>query len=265
MIGELLESIRKVAPLVHCMANFVTANDCANLLLAVGASPIMADDPLESAQITAHCAALTISLGTTNADRRHAMRLSAQEAGRRGIPVILDPVGVTVSPLRLNEAQALLGSGCVSVIRGNASEIRALCGETSASCRLESGDDPGEAAAAAKRLAEEAGVVVVMSGETDVITDGKRVGCVHNGHPIQRSITGAGCQMTALLGAFAAANPQCLMDAAIAGTCMMGLCAEMAVERMSALDGNAACRGYIIDAAYRLTGESLEEGAKYAE
>lgn len=265
MLGELLENIRPKAPLVHCMANFVTANDCANLLLAVGASPIMADDPMESQNITENCAALTLSLGTPGEKRLEAMRLSAQTAKRRKIPVILDPVGVTISSLRLKAAKELLESGAVSIIRGNASEILVLAGESAGACGLEAEDSADGAIDTAGRLAAKTGTIVVMTGETDLVTDGVRLARVHNGHPIQRSITGAGCQLTALVGAFAAANPGRLFDAAVAGTCMMGLCAEIGGARMTRLDGNAACRGYIIDAAYHMTGAQLEEGANYAE
>lgn len=264
MLGELLENIREKTPRVHCVANFVTAGDCANLLLAVGASPIMADDPQESAEITACCSALTLSLGTPSKRRLEAMTLSARQAKRMGIPVILDPVGVTASQLRRDAAEKLLDTGAVSVIRGNASEIRVLAGEAFAACGLESADDPSGAVKAARRLAAGTGAVVVMTGETDVVTDGTRLCRVYNGHEILRSITGAGCQLTALLGAFAAANPQRRFEAAIAGACMMGLCGEIAHGRMSPPDGSAACRGYIIDAAYRMTGEKLEEGARYA-
>lgn len=263
MLAVLLKNIRSKTPRVHCMANIVAANDCANLLLAAGASPIMADDPMESAEITSCCAALTLSLGTPSARRLEAMHLSVQAAREKGIPVILDPVGVTISQMRRNAAQSLLQSGAVSVIRGNASEIRVLAGEAALLCGLESADNACEAKQAARRLAGQTGALVVMTGETDIITDGTRVCEVHHGHPIQRSITGAGCQLTALLGAFAAANPDRLFDAAIAGVCMMGLCAEQAYARLSAQEGNASCRDYIIDAAYRMTGESLKEGARY--
>ena len=263
MLEEMLESIRKKNPRVHCMANFVTANDCANLLLAVGASPIMADDPMEAAQITACCDALTLSLGTPNAQRLEAMSLSLSAAKRRGIPVILDPVGVTMSDIRREAAKQLLGAGAVSLIRANASELRVLAGETAA-CGLEAQDEPEQVLSAAQHLALQTGAVVLVTGAADLVTDGMRIARVYNGHPIQRSITGAGCQLTALLGAFAAANGERIFEAAIAGTCMMGLCGEMAQARMMQADGNAACRGYIIDAAYNMTGESLREGARYA-
>lgn len=264
MLTGMLENIHRKAPRVHCIANTVTANDCANLLLAVGASPIMADDPMESAQITAGCSALALSLGTPSERRLRAIRLSAEMARHLDIPVVLDPVGVTVSDVRRKTAGALLESGLVSVIRGNASEIRALAGEAYAGCGLDAEDGTDAACAAAQMLAEKTKTVVAMTGETDIVADGTRVCRISNGHPIQRSITGAGCQLTALLSAFAAANPQRCFEASVAGVCMMGLCAEIAYGRMSPLDGNAACRGYIIDAAYRMTDKMLMEGAKYA-
>lgn len=263
MLSGFLDNVRAKAPHVHCIANTVTANDCANLLLAVGASPIMADDPDESAQITASCAALALSLGTPSKRRLRAMHLSAQAAKCLHIPVILDPVGVTVSPMRREAAATLLESGAVSVIRANASEIRVLAGEAHTACGLEAEDTAEAACESALRLAKNTGAIVVVTGETDVVTDGMRVCRIGNGHPIERCVTGAGCQLTALLGAFAAANPDRLLEAAAAGVCMMGLCGEIAHGRMSPLDGNAACRGYIIDAAYRMTDRELGEGAKY--
>ena len=260
---DFLENIRKKTPRVHCMANYVTANDCANLLLAVGASAVMADEPMESAEITACCDALTLSLGTPSARRLEAMRLSALAAKENGIPAILDPVGVTMSQLRRRIAHELMDSGAISVIRANASEIRVLAGEETV-CGLEARDKTDAAVESANRLAAKTKAIVVMTGETDIITDGSRICRIYNGHPIQRGITGAGCQLTALLGAFAAANPDRIYEAAIAGTCMMGLCAETAHSRLSPLEGNASCRGYIIDAAYRMTGVQLKEGARYA-
>lgn len=261
--GRFLESIRSSRPRVHCITNYVAANACANLLLAVDASPIMADDPMESAEITACCAALVVSMGTPSTRRLEAIRLSAEAARRKGIPVILDPVGVTLSPLRMQAAQALLACGAVRVLRGNASEIRVLSGEETRDCGLEAMDRPEQSEAAAIRLAKKYGLIVAMTGETDVITDGTRICRVLNGHPIQRSITGAGCQLTALLGAFAASSPDHLFEAVVSGVCMMGLCAEIAHTRMGKSDGSAACQGYIIDAAYCMNGKQLEEGAKY--
>lgn len=261
MLGEMLKHLRAAAPRVHCIANYVTANDCANLLLAAGASPVMADDPMESAQITACCDALTLSMGTPNARKIEAMALSAAAAREKRIPVILDPVGVTLSDVRLRAVEGLIACGAVSIIRGNASEIRVLAEGTSGHTGLEAEDETEAICESARRLASDTGAIVVMTGRTDVITDGRRLCRVANGDEILRSITGAGCQLTALLGAFAAANPCCLFEASIAAACMMGLCAELALARMPR--GSASCRNFMIDEAYAMTERTLREGAKY--
>lgn len=219
---------------------------------------------MESAQITACCDALTLSLGTPNVRRLKGMYQSAARAGEKGIPVVLDPVGVTASPARLEAANRLISSGVVCVIRGNVSEIRVLAGENDNTHSLEAADTVLDARAAARRLAKLTGAIVVMTGKTDVVTDGILLCTVDNGHEILRSVTGAGCQLTALLGAFAAANPERLFEACAAAVCMMGMCGEIAQRRMGSMEGNAACRGFIIDAAYRMTQNMLEEGANYA-
>ena len=97
----------------------------------------------------------------------------------------------------------------------------------------------------------------------DVVTDGKTAYRVHNGHSMMRSVTGTGCQMSALIGAYAAANTEKLLQSVLAGVCGFGLCGELAYQRLSVLDGNASYRNYIIDAVYHLTGEALEKGARY--
>ena len=265
MLGDRLENIRRRRPRVHCMANHVTANDCANLLLAVGGCPIMADEPMESEEITSCCAALAISLGTPSERRFEAMRRSLAQAKRMEIPVILDPVGVTASSFRRAFAQELLGMGGVTVIRGNAPEIRTLGGEAVAACGVDAAGEErlADVKRMACRLAKETGAIVIVTGKTDVVTDGERICIVHNGDPVMKAITGAGCQLTALLGAFFAANAEQPFEAAIAAVCMMGLCAQQAKARMTPQEGNASCRNFVIDAAYRMTRKELEEGAEY--
>ena len=115
----------------------------------------------------------------------------------------------------------------------------------------------------AQLLARRTGAVVVVSGDVDIVTDGAMSYRVRNGHPLMRFVTGTGCQMSVLIGAYAAANPEQSLLAALAGVCGFGLCGEIAHSRLTPLDGNASYRNYIIDAVYHLTGEALEEGARY--
>lgn len=263
MLGDILNRTRTRSPLVHCMVNLVTANDCANMVLAAGASPIMAEDFEEVEQVTAFCDALVLNLGTPSPRKIEALLLAGETARRLDKPVVLDPVGAGCSDFRKNAAQALLTRVRPDIIRGNAGEIRTLLqgGSTHRGVDAEAVEEAPHVLARA--LAEKTGAVVVLSGEADIVTDGQTVFCVHNGHPMMRSVTGTGCQMSVLIGAFAAANPDCLLHSALAGVCACGLCGELALRRLSALDGNASYRNYIIDAVYHLSERDLEEGARY--
>ena len=263
MLSEILERTRTASPLVHCISNYVTANDCVNLLLASGASAIMADDADEVEEITAMCQALVINLGTPNPRRLEAMEEAGKAVNRLGHPVVFDPVGVGGSALRKAAAARLLKSVRFSVIRGNASEIRTLVDGSSAHRGVDTDTDCKDTTALARQLARSSGAVVVLTGAVDIVTDGKRTFLVKNGHPMMRTVTGAGCQLSALLGAYAAANPDKLLDSTLAAVCAMGLCGELAHSRMTPLDGNASYRNYIIDAMFRLDGTALEKGANY--
>lgn len=263
MLGDILNLTRTRSPLVHCMVNLVTANDCANMALAAGASPIMAEDFEEASQVAASCDALVLNMGTPSPRKIQALLLAGETARGLGKPVILDPVGAGCSDFRRNAAQELLTRVRPDIIRGNASEIRTLLqgGSTHRGVDAETVKEAPQALARA--LAEKTGAVVVVSGDADIVADGRTAYRVHNGHPMMRSVTGTGCQMSVLIGAFAAANPDRLLHSALAGVCACGLCGELAHERLSALDGNASYRNYIIDAVYHLSGERLEEGARY--
>lgn len=267
MLSEILERNRSTSPLVHCISNYVTANDCVNLLLASGASAIMADDADEVEEITAMCQALVINLGTPNPRRLEAMLKAGKAANRLGNPVVFDPVGVGGSSLRREAATWLLKSVRFSVIRGNASEIRTLVDGSAANrgvdTDVDSKDSQEESIGLARQLARSSGAVVVLTGAVDIVTDAQRTYLVKNGHPMMRSVTGAGCQLSALICAYAAASPEKPLDSTLAAVCAMGLCGELAHSRMTQLDGNASYRNYIIDAMFRLDGTALEEGANY--
>jgi hydroxyethylthiazole kinase len=248
----------------------VTANDCANVLLACGASPIMADDPEEVTQITALSQGLCINLGTLNQRKVQAMLLAGKQANDLGIPVVLDPVGVGASGFRTQTVLRLLNQVCFSVIRGNISEIRALAlgsGTTQGvdADRLDQVTESNleEVVDFTKSFAGETGAVIAITGATDIVTDGFRTFCIRNGDPMMGCVTGTGCQLSALTAAFVAAAPTQPLEATAAAVCAMGLSGELASGRLTALDGNGTYRNYILDAVYNLTPEQLEEGARY--
>ena len=265
-LGELLGRVRSQAPLIHCITNYVTARDCANLLLACGASPVMADSPEEVEEITAVSSGLYLNLGTLHHSSVSAMRAAGSRAEELGIPILLDPVGA--SRVRRETARALLDALPIGVIRGNASEIKTLVLGSSGARGVDADDPaPGETpesiAVLARTLAEKTGAVVAVTGAVDVVTDGGKTVQIQNGHPMMCRVTGTGCQLSALMAAFVAANPGQRLEGAAAAVCAMGLCGEIAYARLSGPEGTGSYQVFLMDAISRLTPEALEEGARY--
>ena len=263
MFAEIIRQIRLKKPLIHCITNYVSANDCANLLLGCGASAIMADDPEEAAEVTAMCDGLVLNMGTPNPRKLEALLIAGREANRLGHPVVLDPVGVGSSAMRQEAARKLLEQVRFAAIRGNATEIATLVRGTAAHRGVDADEQNDATEANARQLARKTGAVVIVTGDTDLVTDGTTLYRVHNGHPMMRTVTGAGCQLSALVGAYITANADKPLQAALAAVCAMGLCGEIAHRRLTPLDGNASYRNYILDAICNLTPQALEEGANY--
>lgn len=270
MIAEMLKNLRNTAPLIHSITNYVTVNDCANVLLACGASPIMSDDCEEVEEITSLCSGLTINIGTLNQTTIPAMFLAGKKANELKHPIVLDPVGAGASVLRTQTAKKLMEHIHFTVIRGNSSELKALAfgsgttkGVDADAADRVTEDRLEQTVRFAKELSQTTGSIIAITGAIDIVADQNRAFCIRNGHPLMSSVTGTGCQLSAMTAAFAAANPLNPLEAATASVCAMGLCGEKAYERMTDLDGNASYRNYLIDAICHLTPEELEKGAKY--
>lgn len=227
----------------------------------------MADAPEESAEITENASALNINFGTLSTKRAEAMHKSGRTANRIGIPVVLDPVGVGATAFRRETASSLLREIHFAAIKGNASEIRSLAG-ISAECSGADASDADSAdtvhsANAAKLLAQKTGAVVILTGETDLVTDGSRMIRIRNGHPMMPRITGSGCMLSALTAAFLAVKREYPLTACVTAVCAMGLAGEIAAAKMAPADGNMTFRNMLIDAVFRMTEQQLEEGARY--
>ena len=270
MLGTMLENTRKNCPLIHNITNYVTVNDCANIILACGASPIMADDKDEVEDITAVCAGLNINIGTLNSRTVASMLLAGKRANQLGHPVVLDPVGAGASKLRTETAMRLVNEIRFSVIRGNISEIKTLASGSGTTKGVDADvadsvteETLEDVVAFAKTFAEKTGAVIAITGAIDIVADGKKAYCIRNGHPMMSSVTGTGCQLSAMTAAFVTANPLHPLEAAAAAVSAMGLAGEIAHGRLSEQDGNATYRNYIIDAIYNMTPEVLEKGANY--
>lgn len=270
MFEEIFKNVRQKSPLIHNITNYVTVNDCANMLLACGGSPIMADDPEDAVEITAICGGLNINIGTLNRRTILAMFAAGKRANELSHPVVLDPVGVGASTLRTGTALGLLKEIRFTAIRGNISEIKtlALGNGTTKGVDADVADWVTEenldnTVAFAKDFSRRTGAVIAVTGAIDIVTDGERAFCIRNGRPEMSTITGTGCQLSALTAAFITANLNQPLEAVAAAVCAMGLCGEIAYQHITELDGNSSYRNYIIDAMYRLTPAALEEGAKY--
>ena len=224
-----LDAIRTTAPLVHNITNFVVMNSSANILLALGASPVMAHSRREVEAMTNLAGALVLNIGTLEEKWIEAMLLAAQAANRRGIPVILDPVGAGATAYRSQAVDTILRQAAVSVIRGNASEILSLAVDEVTTKGVDSSlSISTEIAAVAGAIAREHGCVVGISGDKDLITDGDRVLRVANGVPLMTRVTGLGCGLSAVIGAFCAVADGDLLNATAAAFGFYGLCGELA-------------------------------------
>ena len=269
MLGEILTRVRDARPIIHSITNYVTANDCANILLAAGASPIMSDDPAEAEDIASLAAGVCINLGTLSDRKLCAMLAAGRRANALGRPVVLDPVGAGSSRHRTEAARRLMSGIKFAVIRGNLSEIKALARDATASGGVDAAEtDRAESdidgrCVFVRSLAKKLKTPLSVTGSADIVTDGERVFLIKNGHPMMTAVTGTGCQLSALTTAFIAANPDEPLTAAVAAAAAMGLCGETAHARLSPEDGSGSYRTYIIDAVYNLTPEKLKEGTRF--
>lgn len=247
---DCFERVRRQAPLVFCLTNAVTVTDCANILLASGASPVMSLDPREASDMAKVSNAVVVNMGTPSSDSVQAMLLAGRSANERGIPVVLDPVGAGATPLRAEIVSSLLASVRFALIRGNASEIAFLAGEKFSGRGVDAGNgsELSAVSAAVQALARKTDAVVCASGPVDVVSDGRRTLYCRNGHPMMPRITGSGCMSSALCGAFLGASPDARFEAVSAAVAVMGISGQIAHKALRAGESAGTFRMRLIDA-----------------
>ena len=253
-----LRAVRERKPLVHNITNFVVMNYTANALLAMGASPVMAHAINEVEEMVSHAGALVLNIGTLTDEWVAAMIAAGRKATDKKIPIVLDPVGSGATRLRTESARKILSQTRVSVLRGNASEILSLQDENSRTKGVDAVHGVDEAARTAGILAAELGSTLAITGPVDLITDGRRVVRVSNGHPLMANVTGTGCTATAAVGAFLAVDPDPLSAAATA-LAFFGLAGEVASASATA-PGSFMIK--MLDALFTITPEQLQGGCK---
>jgi hydroxyethylthiazole kinase len=234
-------------------------NNTANGLLALGASPVMAHALEEMEDMVIIASALVINMGTLSKKWVEAMLLAGKTARDKGVPVVFDPVGVGATPYRSEVAGTIIDQCKPSIIRGNASEIMSLAKENTVTKGVDSTATSDSALDASKKLAEQTGAVIVISGEEDFITNGKDVKIVKNGSPLMTKVTGLGCTASAVTGAFAAVNHD-FLSAATHAMAVMGIAGELAAKKS---EGPGSMQVHFLDELYHLTGETLSRHLKY--
>lgn len=249
--AQALDDLRARTPLVQCLTNEVTTNLVANALLALGASPAMASAPGEAEELAGVAGALLVNLGTLGPDQRAAVEPTVAVAAGAGTPWVLDPVAVGVLSVRTRLAGRLLAER-PAVVRGNASEVRALAGLASAGRGVDARDDVDAAAAAADAVAGWTGGAVAVSGPVDLVTDGRRHVRLAVGDRLLTTITGAGCALGGLVAAFAAVTDP--LTAGVGASAALGTAAERAalVAR-----GPGSFPAALLDELHALTSDDL--------
>lgn len=256
-----LKTIRETNPLVHHITNWVTIYDCANMTRALGALPVMAHAPEECADMTRLSSALVLNIGTLTVEIIDAMIISVTAANEKGIPVVLDAVGVGATKFRDDMAAKILDSVRIDVIKGNYSEIAKLAGENVETKGVETTSieaDPGELA---KGLAKSKSCTVVMTGKEDIISNGEKTFIVKNGHELMGSIVGTGCMVASIIASFVAVNPD-YCDAARDALCCFGVAGELAAEKAN---GPGSFKVNLYDEVFNISDETVMSKMNFEE
>lgn len=255
-VGQQLARMRAAAPLVHNITNFVAMNVMANIELAVGASPAMLHGLPEVTEFAALCNALSVNIGTADANWAEAMVQAARVMRRLDRPWVLDPVGIGATQFRKDLCARLLDLR-PTVIRANASEILALAGLGGQAHGVDARDSVAAAETAAVQLAGRTGGVVAVSGPVDYVTDGSRAFRIGNGHALMPQVTALGCSLNGVIAAFLVGQKP--LEATVAAMAYYGLAGEIAARTAQ---GPGSFAVAFLDALANLTPEALSAGAK---
>lgn len=254
-IYSLLEKVRKQKPVIHHLTNWVTIYDCANIVKAFGGSPVMAHAKEEVADMVNISSALVLNIGTLTIDFIESMKIAAQAANKKGIPVILDVCGAGATKLRDDKCFELLDNFKIDIIKGNASEIAKITGENVQTKGVDSGDTDINLIELAKKLSEKRNSVVVITGKEDIIANQDYQYIVKNGDEMMGNIVGTGCMAASVIGTFAAIENELAKAAAVALSCF-GISAELATTESC---GPGSFKEKLFDAVYNLNDEQMKK------
>ncbi|MED1203422.1 hydroxyethylthiazole kinase [Heyndrickxia acidicola] len=262
-ISEALEKVRVQNPLVHNITNVVVTNWTANGLLAIGASPVMAYAAEEVADMAGISSALVLNIGTLNPVTVDAMILAGKAANKQGIPVIFDPVGAGATSYRTETAQRIMREVKLSVIRGNAAEIANVAGEAWEIKGVDAGNANGDVMKLAISTSKKHKITVVITGKTDVVTDGETTYTISNGDPLLTKVTGTGCLLTSVIGAFAGVEKNAV-KAAAAALVVYGVAAEKAAH-LAADRGPGSFQIEFLNQLSKVSADDIQEAGSFSK
>jgi hydroxyethylthiazole kinase len=254
-IGKVFEKVRNEKPLVHHITNWVTIYDCANMTRAFGALPVMAHAKEEAGDMTAIASALVLNIGTLTPELIDSMIIAGKSANKKEIPVILDAVGVGATKLRDESALKLLDKIHIDIIKGNASEIAKLGGENVVTRGVETSEVESNLITVAVKLAKERKATVVITGKEDIVSNGKKVYIIKNGHEMMGSIVGTGCMAASVIATFCAVEKD-YAYACAAGLVSYEIAGELAAKKAN---GPGSFKEQFYDEVFNLTKEKIEK------
>ena len=259
---EYLEKVRIEKPLIHHITNWVTIGECATVTRSFSALPVMAHDERESADMAGISSALVLNIGTLTPTLVQSMIIAGKAANSRGIPVILDAVGVGATPLRNESAALILKELDLAVIKGNTSEIARLAGEDVLTRGVEKTEVTADPREVARAVALQNKATVAITGAEDVVADMNHIYVVRNGHPLMGAVVGTGCMAASVIGAFTAVSGGKFFESTTAALACYGVAAELASSHAT---GPGSFKPALFDAIYNLTPIQVKEMARISE
>ena len=255
---SLLEKVRADKPVVHHLTNWVTIYDCANIVKVMGGSPVMAHAKEEVAEMAKIASSLVLNIGTLTPEFVAAMKIAAKSANKKGIPVILDVCGAGATQLRDRKALELLNETKINIIKGNVSEIARVSGEKVMTKGVDAGHVSKNMIEIAQNLSRRRNCTVVVTGKEDIVTDGRKLYIIKNGHPMMTHVVGTGCMAASCIGTFAAVED----DFTLAAACAL-ICFEIAAECAAKSSGGPGTfKEKIFDCIFNLDKKTIDRMQK---
>ncbi len=257
-IAKMMTEVRNKRPLVHHITNYVTVNDCANITLCAGGSPVMTDAGRDIPDMVKIASAVVLNIGTLKPRTVESMIIAGKEANDVGIPVILDPVGAGATPYRTETVFKILDEVKVSVIKGNSGEISILAGSEGTVRGVDSVAGSSNGPDVVKTLSKKTGAIVAMTGETDYVSDGKKVAVLKNGDKLLECVSGTGCMVSSVVGCYTAVHGS-NVKAVSAAISAFNIAGEIAAQNCN---GPGSFKVAIFDSMYNLTEKDIADRLK---